>query len=370
VGTKGPNQRDASLVDLALRQISKRFGDLAVLKALTLEVYKGELCCLLGPSGCGKTTTLRIVAGFLEPEEGSVHLAGSDITALPPQKRDVGLVFQNYALFPHMNVFDNVAYGLRRRKRPRDEIGRRVREILRLVQLSGYELRRIHELSGGQQQRVALARALVIEPELLLMDEPLSNLDARLRADMRDEIRRIQRALNITTVYVTHDQEEAMSIADRIVIMNQGQIEQIGRPRAIYESPASRFVADFVGRVNFLPGQVVDGDVLVLGRRYPLPPAQWTEGSRLICAVRPERVHIHPPGSQIEGIVQEATYVGATVRYRVRIDAPCETDTVLDVQVPSPRADRQPGDRVGLVIQYEDLFFFQDRPAAQPSGKG
>jgi putative spermidine/putrescine transport system ATP-binding protein len=358
VGTTSSDRRDAPLVDLALHQISKRFGDLTVLDALSLDVYKGELCCLLGPSGCGKTTTLKIVAGFLEPEAGTVHLAGQDITARPPQKRNVGLVFQNYALFPHMNVFDNVAYGLRRRKRPRAEIQSQVAKILRLVQLSGYDARRIHELSGGQQQRVALARALVIEPELLLLDEPLSNLDARLRADMRDEIHRIQRTLDITTVYVTHDQEEAMSIADRVVIMNRGRIEQIGPPRTIYEQPANRFIADFVGRVNFLPGRIARGELVLLGKHYRLAHCEWPAGSALVCAIRPERVQIRAAASTLGGIVQEMTYIGATVRYRVKVEVPQDGEVVLDVQVPSPQAVYQPGDRVGLEIRLEDVYLF------------
>jgi ABC-type Fe3+/spermidine/putrescine transport system ATPase subunit len=361
VATTSSDWRDAPLVDLALRQISKRFGDLTVLDDLSLDVYKGELCCLLGPSGCGKTTTLKIVAGFLEPEAGTVHLAGQDITDRLPQKRNVGLVFQNYALFPHMNVFDNVAYGLRRRKQPQAEVQRRVAEILRLVQLSGYEARRIHELSGGQQQRVALARALVIEPQLLLLDEPLSNLDARLRADMRDEIRRIQRALDITSVYVTHDQEEAMSIADRVVIMNRGRIEQIGPPRTIYEQPANRFVADFVGRVNFLPGRIAAGELVLLGQCYRLPQHEWPEGSALVCAIRPERVQIQAADSTFGGIVQETTYIGATVRYRVKVELPQAGEVVLDVQVPSPQAVYRPGDRVGLEIRLEDVYLFRDR---------
>ncbi len=361
MATTSSDRRDAPLVDLALHQISKRFGDLTVLDDLSLDVYKGELCCLLGPSGCGKTTTLKIVAGFLAPEAGTVRLAGQDITDRPPQKRNVGLVFQNYALFPHMNVFDNVAYGLRRRKQPQAEVQRRVAEILGLVQLSGYEARRIHELSGGQQQRVALARALVIEPQLLLLDEPLSNLDARLRADMREEIRRIQRTLDITTVYVTHDQEEAMSIADRVVIMNRGRIEQIGPPRTIYEQPANRFVADFVGRVNFLPGRIAGDELVLLGQHCPLRRSEWPEGSALVCAIRPERVQIRSTDSTFGGIVQETTYIGATVRYRVEVEVPQAGEVVLDVQVPSPQAVYQPGDRVGLEIRLEDVHLFRDR---------
>ena len=360
MGTQGSERRDPSLVDLALYQVSRGFGDLPVLEALSLDVYKGELCCLLGPSGCGKTTTLKVIAGFLAPEAGAVTLAGADITHLPPQKRNVGLVFQNYALFPHMNVHDNVAYGLRRRHRPKDEIRSRVAEILRLVQLSGYETRRIHELSGGQQQRVALARALIIEPQLLLLDEPLSNLDARLRTEMRDEIRRIQRTLDITTVYVTHDQEEAMSIADRIVIMNQGRIEQIGSPRAIYGRPANRFVADFVGRVNFVLAMVVDGELWLLGERHPLPQRDRLRSGAVVCAIRPERLRIQASDAPIHGVVQDTIYLGATVRYRVRVILPQAADLVLDVQVPSPQAVHQPGDRVGLSVRMQDVQLFGD----------
>ncbi len=357
---------NAPLVDLALRRIRMRFDALTVLDDLSLDVFKGELCCLLGPSGCGKTTTLKIVAGFLEPEAGTVHLAGTEITNRPPQQRNVGMVFQNYALFPHMNVRDNVAYGLRRRRRPRAEIERRVNDILRLVQLSGYGPRRIHELSGGQQQRVALARALIIEPQLLLLDEPLSNLDARLRADMRNEIRRIQRALDITTVYVTHDQEEAMSIADRVVIMNRGNIEQIGPPRLIYEHPANRFVADFVGRVNLLRGQIEGSALFLLGRRLPLPKGEWSEGTTCACAIRPERIRTGHPDAPISGTVRDVIYMGATVRYRVAVDVPPVGETILDVEVRSPEAIHASGDRVGLTIEPEDVHLFADDPPSPP----
>ncbi|MGD8624497.1 MAG: ABC transporter ATP-binding protein [Anaerolineae bacterium] len=353
----GPKDLDQPrLVDLALHNLCKRFGTLEVLKDLTLEVYKGELCCLLGPSGCGKTTTLKIVAGFLAPDGGKVHLTGEEITHKPPQRRGVGMVFQNYALFPHMNVYDNVAYGLRRHKWPKAEIGPKVREVLRLVQLEGYEVRRIHELSGGQQQRIALARSLVIEPKLLLLDEPLSNLDARLRADMRDEIRRIQRKLEITTVYVTHDQEEAMSLADRIVVMNEGAIEQIGPAREIYEQPATAFVADFIGRVNLLPGRIEGSEVVMLGQRYPVDRA-WTEGEAVVCAVRPERVRVRASIRAIPAVIKEAIYVGATVHYRATV-AGKEGQQTLAMEIPSPEATYRPGEEVEVDIQPEDIQVF------------
>ncbi len=345
---------DPRLVDLELWHIVKSFGDMKVLDDLSLGVFKGELCCLLGPSGCGKTTTLKIIAGFLEPDAGAISLSDQNITHRPPQRRNVGMVFQNYALFPHMDVFENVAYGLRRRRRPKAEIGSRVLETLRLVQLDGYEGRRIHELSGGQQQRVALARALIIEPQLLLLDEPLSNLDARLRADMRGEIRRIQRELDITTLYVTHDQEEAMSIADRIVLMHRGIIQQIGSPREVYEEPANRFVVDFIGRANFLQGQIVDERLELLGKKYALAPGDWLEGSQVTCAIRPERVKIVPTRSSIlNGVVRETTYLGSLVRYRVAVK---EHGVDLQVEVSAPQAVHARGEWVGLEIQSEHIL--------------
>jgi len=354
--------RDAlgNLADLELRQLSKRFGDLEVIKDLTLAVQKGELYCLLGPSGCGKTTTLKIIAGFLEPDAGSVHLAGRDITNVPPQRRDVGMVFQNYALFPHMNVYDNVAYGLRRRKWSEGQIRPKVAETLELVQLDGYEERRIHELSGGQQQRIALARALIIEPKLLLLDEPLSNLDARLRADMRDEIRRIQRTLHITTIHVTHDQEEAMSIADRIVVMAQGRVEQIGSPVEIYSRPATQFVTDFVGRVNFVPGKIVGGELRLLGERFTVPEVAYPDGTEVTCAIRPECVRIRPPGpALLAARVVDMTYFGAMVRYRVRTEAGEGEGNELRIEVPSPQAVFAVGDAVGIELRCEDIRLFR-----------
>ncbi|MFO7944004.1 MAG: ABC transporter ATP-binding protein [Anaerolineales bacterium] len=340
--------------DLRLERISKRFDDLLVIDDVSLEVYKGELCCLLGPSGCGKTTTLNVIAGFLEHEEGSVYLAEREITGLPPQERDVGMVFQNYALFPHLSVFDNVAYGLRRRGWSLGDIRKNVAEILELVQLSGYEKRGIQELSGGQQQRIALARALVIEPELLLLDEPLSNLDARLRIRMRGEIRRIQRALDITTVYVTHDQEEAMSIADRIVIMHQGVIEQIGTPEEIYEQPANRFVADFIGRVNLFKGRVEGERLHLLGRTFLVPKPRWPEGE-VTCAIRPERVRLIPEaGASLTAVIEEATYTGSFVHYHLAADE----GTRIHAEVPSPDAVYEPGLRVGVGWEVEDIHFF------------
>ena len=356
--SEGHHRPHVRLADLELRHVFKRFGDMEVIHDLSLAVRKGELCCLLGPSGCGKTTTLKIIAGLLQAESGSVHLAERDITRMPPQKRDVGMVFQSYALFPHMNVFENVAYGLHRRKWPDAEIKPKVAEILRLVRLDGFQERRVHELSGGQQQRVALARALVIEPKLLLLDEPLSNLDARLRADMRDEIRRIQQALSITTIHVTHDQEEAMSIADRIAVMINGRIEQIGSPVEIYERPATQFVTDFIGRVNFLTGRTVGGELELLGRRYPISRSEWPDQTEVTCAIRPERVRMREPSpSSIKARVQDATYFGAMVHYRVTFEG-----ADLNVELPSPLATFKPGDEVGIELRVEDMHLFRHNP--------
>ncbi|UCH42574.1 MAG: ABC transporter ATP-binding protein [Dehalococcoidales bacterium] len=358
MGTQSADTPRLSSVDLELRHIDKSFGDVEVLRDLSLNVDKGELCCLLGPSGCGKTTALNVINGLIEPDRGEVWLGGNDITHLSPQRRNLGMVFQSYALFPHLNVYDNVAYGLRRRRWSRSRIQPKVKQYLDLVRLGGYEERRVHELSGGQQQRIALARALVIEPTLLLLDEPLSNLDARLRADMRDEIRRIQRMLDVTTIYVTHDQEEAISIADRIMVMNQGVIEQVGSPREIYERPATRFVADFIGQVNFLTGVISSGWLWLMGRQFSLPTGEGPEG-KVICAIRPERLRVEESGSGLlQAQVEEVTYFGSVVRYRLAVKEVVDTDVILNVEVAGPLASHQLGDRVGLGFELEDLHIF------------
>lgn len=347
------------MIDLEINNIHKSFNSLEVLKNLSLEICKGELCCLLGSSGCGKTTLLKIINGLLEPDSGNIILSGDDITGLPCQKRDLGMVFQNYALFPHMNVFDNVAYGLRRRHISREDINTRVNNTLSLVRLNGYEYRRIHELSGGQQQRVALARALVIEPRVLLLDEPLSNLDARLRADMRVEIKRIQSKLGITTVYVTHDQEEAMSIADRIVVMNDGVIEQIGTPRDIYENPATAFVASFVGNSNFIPGEIAGSELRMLGYKYTIPENSEIVPGRITCAVRPERITLLPENSSgINGIITGVSYFGSSIRYDVTVDYGAAQQEII-VQVPVSTKLYNTGDKVVIAVEYNDIRFYK-----------
>ena len=289
-----------------------------------LNIAPGTFVTLLGPSGCGKTTTLRMIAGFESPDEGEIYLGGQPINALTPNKRDTAMVFQSYALFPHYNVFDNVAYGLRLRKVPRDEIQRRVTEVLALVELSGMEARMTNQLSGGQQQRVALARALVVEPGVLLFDEPLSNLDAKLRVQMRTEIRRIQQRLGITAIYVTHDQSEAMSISDNIILMKSGVIAQMGTPMDIYYHPNSEFVADFIGECNFLKGTVRDttagGTVIEVNGRPVTVAADTTpaRGAQAEIVLRPEAIQIADQGL-LPCVVELSCFMGSYQNYHVRV---------------------------------------------------
>ncbi|OTA40862.1 MAG: spermidine/putrescine ABC transporter ATP-binding protein, partial [Symbiobacterium thermophilum] len=290
---------------VTLERVSKSFGNgVLTVKDVDLHIAGGEFFTLLGPSGCGKTTTLRMIAGFYYPTSGRILFGDRDVTYLPPNQRNIGMVFQNYALFPHLTVFENVAFGLRVRRVPRDELQRRVKEALAQVRLEGMENRRIDQLSGGQQQRVALARALVIRPALLLLDEPLSNLDAKLRDETRTEIRRLQTESRITAVYVTHDQAEAMAISDRIAVMEGGVVHQVGTPQEIYHRPATRFVATFIGKSNLLEGRLVavDGDTGVvelpgtgriqvdLTRRNPQVPT--SPGSKVVLTVRPEGLQV------------------------------------------------------------------------------
>ncbi|MBN2239150.1 MAG: ABC transporter ATP-binding protein [Dehalococcoidales bacterium] len=346
------------VTDLQLKNISKSFDSLSVLEDLSLDIYKGELCCLLGPSGCGKTTLLKIINGLLDADSGTVVLGEQDITGLPPQKRNLGMVFQNYALFPHLNVHGNVAYGLHRRHISADEIKNKVNKALDMVRLPGYDNRRIYKLSGGQQQRVALARAIVIEPRVLLLDEPLSNLDARLRAEMRDEIRRIQTQLATTTVYVTHDQEEAMSIADRIVVMNKGVIEQVGTPFDIYENPSSPFVAGFIGNINFIPGEIVRDQLVIFGKTYQVPGETVINSGKVTCAIRPERIILDSNTfSDIRGEIILVTYYGSTIRYNVRIDYQ-ETSQVITVQSPVSATLFSQGDPVTVTMTPDSIHLF------------
>jgi putative spermidine/putrescine transport system ATP-binding protein len=309
--------------EVALNGLSKHYGDFYAVREVSLTIADGEFLVLLGPSGCGKTTTLRMIAGFIEPSAGHVRLAGQDVTLLPPWKRNAGMVFQSYALFPHMTVAQNVAFGLEMRKLPRADIGRRVDETLALVRLSGYGGRLPRQLSGGQQQRVALARALAIRPDVLLLDEPLSNLDAKLRQEVRVEIRELQRQLGLTTVMVTHDQEEALTMADRLVVMNEGAVRQVGTQRDLYERPADRFVAGFVGRSTFLAGTIEAPDRFRSKGGLVLACAGGRAGPAML-ALRPERVEISAASlagldNNLSGTVEFVSYLGALIDIHVRL---------------------------------------------------
>lgn len=312
---------------LELHNIRKQFGETVAVHTFNLQVEQGEFVSFLGPSGCGKTTTLRMIAGFELPTAGTILIDGADVTRKPPNQRKIGMVFQAYALFPNMTVADNIGFGLRVAKRPAAEIKPRVEEMLRLIQLPELGNRYPHQLSGGQQQRVSLARALAIEPKVLLLDEPLSALDAKIRVALRNEIRAIQRHLGITTIYVTHDQEEAMSLSDRIVVMSAGYVEQIGTPFEIYNFPKNPFVGSFVGTLNMLRAKVLDGPGgLVELDQQPLrlarPLEQMRTGSNITLALRPETIAVgeSPNGAnQLRCTVEQVTFLGPTVRFQVRL---------------------------------------------------
>jgi iron(III) transport system ATP-binding protein len=317
---------------LSLDHVIKQFpsrdktGVVTAVNDVSLQIEKGEFITLLGPSGCGKTTTLRLIAGFEFPTSGEIVLDGQRINDLPPNKRDMAMVFQSYAIFPHLNVYENIAYGLQVKQLTKHEIDYKVAQALELTELTGLEKRAPNQLSGGQQQRVALARALVMEPKLLLFDEPLSNLDAKLREQMRVEIRRIQQRLGITSVYVTHDQAEAMTLSDRIVVMNQGRIEQVGNAPEIYKRPATQFVADFIGKANFLPARVVGVNdeqlhIETIGKQYldvPRPEPSPKLGDQAILVVRPEALTLNR-GGQLSGTVKYAAYLGSIIEYEVLV---------------------------------------------------
>jgi len=345
-------------VAIRLAGISKRFahrvkGEVYAVREVTLAIAPGELLTLLGPSGCGKTTTLRMIAGFEEPDAGTIVIGERDVTRLMANQRNIGFVFQNYALFPHLSVFENVAYGLRVQKRPGAEIASAVGDVLALVGLTGYERQAPHQLSGGEQQRVALARAIVFRPRVLLFDEPLSNLDAKLRVQMREEIRDLQKRLGVTTVYVTHDQEEAMAISDRIAVMDRGEIVQIGSAEALYHSPASEFVARFIGRTNLLEGRVagIDGsavEITLAGHvvRIARGDAKLAVGDAVRLVVRPELIVLEPAGARgVPGTVVARTFLGEKAEYRIGVG-----DQVLQVtQYTRPHGPQfQPGDAVSL----------------------
>ncbi|MBQ7283547.1 MAG: ABC transporter ATP-binding protein [Oscillospiraceae bacterium] len=305
---------------IELKNISKSFDGETVLNNISLDIYDNEFLTLLGPSGCGKTTLLRIISGFVQPDEGEVVFMGEDITDVPPHKRNVNTVFQKYALFPHLNVYENVAFPLREKKVPKDEIDKKVKEMLKLVMLAGFEKRNVTSLSGGQQQRVAIARALVNHPKVLLLDEPLSALDLKLRKDMQQELKNIQKSTGITFVFVTHDQEEALSMSDTIVVMSEGVIQQIGTPVDIYNEPENAFVADFIGESNIIDGVMIrDGEARFSGQTFPCLDKGFAPKEPVDIVIRPEDVDIVPvEKGMLEGVVTSVTFMG--VHYEIIVD--------------------------------------------------
>jgi iron(III) transport system ATP-binding protein len=346
---------------IAIESLSKSFGGFLALDRIGLNIGTGELFFLLGPSGCGKTTLLRHIAGFYQPDEGRILFGSKDVTRLPPHQRNTGMVFQNYALWPHLTVEKNIAFGLEERRLPKAEIDSRVTEALRVVRLEDLARRKIHEMSGGQQQRVALARALVVRPACLLLDEPLSNLDSKLRLEMREEIRRICREFQLTSIYVTHDQQEALSIADRIAILDAGKLLQVGTPAEIYRHPRNRFVAEFIGEGNFLTGHISSRNELLevnLGNRTLLVAVPHdlgaSSGSPVTLCLRPEAIRIvenQPPGQAWRASLVETIYLGQVAQHLFR----CEED-LLKVAEINPRPARfRPGQEYFLCIEPEDI---------------
>ncbi len=346
---------------VVLVEVTKRFGKTVAMDRVSLEIEEGELFTLLGPSGCGKTTTLRVIAGFEFPDEGRVFFDDEDVTYLKPYKRNTAMVFQNYALWPHMTVYDNIAYGLRLRKLPKEEIDRRVKEVLSLVKLEGLEKRYPNQLSGGQQQRVALARALVVQPKVLLLDEPLSNLDAKLRVGMREEIKKLQKELGITTIYVTHDQEEAMSISDRMAVMNRGRVMQVGTPRDIYFHPRNLFTAWFIGRSNIFEATVLDVEddqVKAVLNGFTLigvkePDIKLKPGDKVAVVIRPESIETQPPRAsgynEFQGKVDLTMFLGDHVNVRVDVNGLKVLAYLEPDEEPSMGAD------IKLYVEYEHV---------------
>jgi iron(III) transport system ATP-binding protein len=354
------------VVGISLHGVTKRYGPTVAVEDVTFDVRKGELFFLLGPSGCGKTTILRLVAGFLRPDAGSVHFDDRPVDAVPPHLRNTGMVFQNYALWPHMNVAQNVAYGLHERKVAATERERRVRAALEAVRMGSYRERMPNQLSGGQQQRVALARAMVVEPDLVLLDEPLSNLDAQLRLEMRREIRRIHAETGITMLYVTHDQKEALSMAERLAVMSMGRIEQVGAPRELYRRPASRFVAEFIGEANMIEGTLVSGSDGVgivrtgLGELHALLGADAPQpGEGALCMVRPEcLVLAHGEQNSFRAKVQSSVYLGEIEQFVLT-----SGDMVLRAVQSNPGLTPSPtGQEIDVWFRAEDAVILRREP--------
>jgi spermidine/putrescine transport system ATP-binding protein len=369
-------------IEVRLERVTKSFGDVVAVDDLTLDIADGEFFSLLGPSGCGKTTTLRMIGGFDDPTSGTIYLGGREVTGLPAYRRDVNTVFQSYALFPHLNVFENVAFGLRRRRVPRNDIPHQVGQMLELVALPGMERRRTSQLSGGQQQRVALARALVNQPKVLLLDEPLGALDLKLRKQMQLELKRIQTEVGITFIYVTHDQDEAMTMSDRLAVMRHGEVDQIGPPEEVYENPATEFVAGFLGASNLLDGTVSGRDggrvmVAVSGGGTVTVPENRFNGQKpdgkVRVGVRPEKITIEPDqdtppagANSVAGVLRVSTYVG--VSHQFTVDGPNGTRLTVYAQNLGSGSIPRAGDRVQLVWRPEHTFVVA--PSSTPFEEG
>jgi len=341
---------------VSLRGIVKRFGAFTALKSVDLDIARGEFVCFLGPSGCGKTTLLRAIAGLDQQDEGRIEMGGRDVSHAPPSERDFGIVFQSYALFPNLTVAANIGYGLVNRGKSSTEIATRVNELLGTVGLADQAQKYPVQLSGGQQQRVALARALATSPSLLLLDEPLSALDAKVRVRLREELRSLQRRLGVTTIMVTHDQEEALALADRIVVMNQGQIDQVGTPTEIYRQPSTPYVADFVGTMSFLTATMSAPHRATLGGHELPVESDYTVGQKVTLAIRPEAARLEsPPNGGLPGSVADIAFLGSFVR--VKVDGP-EGQTLL-VDVPADHAIPQMGEKVSVRLPQEAIRVFE-----------
>lgn len=352
-------------VAVCLERVVKAFDTTVAVNDVSLEIRKGELFFLLGPSGCGKTTCLRIIAGFYEPDVGKLRFDDRVMNRVPPHKRNTGMVFQNYALWPHMNVYENVEYGLTIRKVDKETRQEKVAEVLDVVRMPEYADRPVNKLSGGQQQRIALARALVVEPDVLLLDEPLSNLDAKLRLEMRHEIKRIHSQANITAIYVTHDQHEALSLADRMAIMNDGVIVQVGAPREVYRAPANAFVASFIGETNFINGRIsalangaaeIETAVGILHTTNIYH--EFTNGENVTCSIRPESIHIHnemPANApnRLSAKVVEATYLGRIEEYQLALNGKLKAKASL---YNPGRQGKTVGEAINCCIHPEDVI--------------
>ncbi len=331
-----------------IENLSKSFDDVLVLKSINLYIRENEFITLLGPSGCGKTTMLRILAGFEQTDEGTIRFDGNVIDELPPHERQINTVFQKYALFPHLDVYHNIAFGLKIKKVPKEEIEKAVKEVLKLVKLEGFENRNVKTLSGGQQQRVAIARAVINKPKLLLLDEPLAALDLKLRQDMQYELKEMQRALGITFVFVTHDQEEALTMSDTVVVMNEGEILQIGTPQDIYNEPKNRFVAAFIGESNIVPGRMIkDYEVEFEGIKFKCVDKGFNENEEIEVVLRPEDIELKPVNGGINGIVTDITFKG--VHYEMIVDVKGREYVIHSTDA------KLVGEHVSLVFDKEDI---------------